>query len=102
MIETVDTHRVEIRQENGTQVYVDGLRLKRVREVSFHQSTEEAPTIKVSVYGAPTMKMDAFVEIESGADKYLEWMDKKIEESEGDVRYALMECRGEYRRLLGV
>lgn len=102
MIRIPETHRVEIRQEEGvTQVYVDGVRVKRVREIDFHQSVDEAPTVELKILGAPTMNIDAFVEIEVSADEYLEWLDEKIKESEGDVKYALRECRGRYMSLLG-
>lgn len=102
MIKTVGTHRVEIRSEDETtKVFVDGARIKRVREVNFHQSVEEAPTVSLKIFGAPTLNTDAFVEIDSSADEFLKYLDKKIENSKGDVRYALMECRGYYMQLLG-
>ena len=96
------THRVEIRQDEGyTAVFIDGVRVKRVREIEYHQSVDEAPTVEVKILGAPTMNIDAFVELEASADEYLEWLDEKIKESEGDVEYALRECRGRYMSLLG-
>lgn len=102
MIRTIDTHRVEIRQEDGyTQIYVDGAKIKRVRDISFHQSVDYLPTVTLDIYGAPTMNMDAFVEIRAAADEYLEYLDEKIQNSVGDVKYALMESRGIYKRLLG-
>ena len=102
MIRIPETHRVEIRQEEGfTQVYVDGVRIKRVREIDFHQSVDEAPTVELNIYGAPTMNIDAFIELRASADEFLAWLDKRIKESEGDVKDALMECRRRYVRLLG-
>jgi hypothetical protein len=102
MIKLDGTHKVEIRQEDGaTFVFIDGVQMKRVREVSFHQSVDEAPTVKLNIFGAPVVNADAFVEIDISSDEYKAWLDKRIDESDGDVKYALMECRGRYMRLLG-
>lgn len=103
MIRTIGTHRVDIRQydDGHTAVTVDGTRIKRVREIIFHQSVDELPVLKLNIFGAPTLNMDAFVEIETSSDEYLKYLDEKIENSEGDVKYALMECRGRYKMLLG-
>ena len=101
MIKLDGTHKVEIRQDGYTQVYVDGVKLRRVREINFHQSTEEAPNITLDIFGAPTLNMDAFVEIKASSDKYLEYLNEKIKESEGDTMYVLMECRSRYLALLG-
>ena len=101
MISLKGTHKVEVRQDGYTQVFVDGMRVKRVREINFHQSVEEAPTITLDIYGAPTLNIDAFVEIKVSNDEFQEYLNAKIERSAGEVKYALMECRAKYLSLMG-
>lgn len=59
-------HRVEIKRDGYTKVYVDGVEVRRVREVTFHESVEEAPMVTITLLGDVDISVDAIVEIENG------------------------------------
>ena len=86
-IETVDGY---------THVFVDGKEIRRVREITFHQSVYKVPTVKLDVFANPSIEMDALVEVNYSADEYLKWLDKMVEESEEDAKIAFEICRSKY------
>lgn len=89
--------KVRIEAVDGyTHVFVDGKEIRRVREITYHQSVEEAPIVKLDVFANPSIEMDALVEVKYSADEYLKWLDKMVEESEGDAKIAFEICRSKY------
>ena len=87
--------------DGGTHVFVDGKEIHRVREITYHQSVEEAPIVKLDVYANPSIEMDALVEVKYSADEYLKWLDKAVEESEEDAKIAFEICRAKYLSYFG-
>lgn len=89
--------KVRIESEGGyTHVFIDGKQVRRVRAVTYHQSVDEAPTVKLDVYANPSIEMDALVEVNYSADEYLKWLNKMVEESEGDAKIAFKICMSKY------
>jgi hypothetical protein len=102
MIELNGEKRIKIESEDGyTHVYVGGKEVRRVREISFHQSVDEFPVVKLEVYSHPTIETDALVDITYSPDEYLEWLDRMVEEKEGDEKIPYEVCRAHYLRCFG-
>lgn len=94
--------RVKIESVDGyTHVYVEGKEVRRVREISFHQSVDEFPVVQLEVYSHPSIETDALVDITYSPDEYLKWLDKMVEESEGDDKIAFKMCRARYLSYFG-
>lgn len=94
--------KVRIEGVDGyTHVFIDGEEIRRVREITYHQSVEEAPTVKLDVFANPSIEMDALVEVNYSADEYLKWLDKMVEESDGDAKIAFTICRARYLSYFG-
>ena len=89
--------RVKIESEDGfTHIFVEGKEVRRVREISFHQSYDEFPVVKLEVYENPSIETDALVEVNYMPDEYLKWLDKMVEESDGDAKVDFEICRSKY------
>ena len=102
MIELNGEKKVRIEAGDGyTHVFVDGKEIGRVREITYHQSVEEAPIVKLDVFANPSIEMDALVEVKYSADEYLKWLDKMVEDSEGDGKIAFEMCRARYLSYFG-
>lgn len=89
-------HEVEITHDDYTRVYVDGKEVRRVREISFHESIEEAPTITLDICDAPSFKGEAIVDLTISDDPYVKWLMEEIEKRKDDSRYVLKECLARY------
>lgn len=102
MIEMSGAQKVSIKTIDGyTHVFVNDEEVKRLREISFHQSVDEFPIVNLDVYANPSIEMDALVEVKYSADEYLEWLDKMVEESEGNGKIAFKMCRARYLSYFG-
>lgn len=94
--------KVRIKAVDGyTHIFVDGKEISRVREITFHQSVDEMPVVKLDVFANPSIEMDALVEVNNSADEYLKWLDKAVEESEEDAKIAFEICRAKYLSYFG-
>ena len=101
MIEMSGAQKVGIKTIDGqTHVFVNDEEVKRVREISFHQSVDEFPIVHLDVYAEPVIEMDANVEVSYSPDEYLRWLDKEIE-NEGPWKPAFMMCRAKYLSYIG-
>ena len=102
MIELNDEKRVKIESKDWfTHVYVEGKEVRRVRQVTFHQSTYEFPVVELEVYSHPTIDTNALVDITYSPDEYLEWLDQMVEEKEGDDKIPYEICRARYLSYFG-
>ena len=103
MIELNGEKRVKIESEDGfAHVFVEGKEVRRVREISFHQSVDEIPVVKLEVYSHPTIETDALVDITYSPDEYMEWLNRMVEESEGDDKIPYEICRARYLSYFGM
>lgn len=84
-----------------THVFIDGKEIRRAREITFHQSVDEVPTVKLDVFANPSIEMDALVEVNYSEDEYLKWLDKAVEVSEEDAKIAFEICRERYLSYFG-
>lgn len=94
----------KVRIETGdgyTHVFIDGKEIRRVREITYHQSVDEVPTVKLDVFANPSIEMDALVEVNYSEDEYLKWLDKAVEVSEEDAKIAFEICRARYLSYFG-
>lgn len=94
--------KVRIEAVDGyTHVFIDGKEIRRVREITYHQSVDEVPTVKLDVFANPSIEMDALVEVNYSEDEYLKWLDKAVEVSEEDAKIAFEICRARYLSYFG-
>lgn len=101
MIELKGEKKVRIENTEGyTHIFIDGEEIRRVREISFHQSVDEFPVVELTVYGIPSIDIDANVEVNYMPDEYLKWLNEMIEENERDKGIFKM-CRARYLSYFG-
>lgn len=102
MIDMSGEKRVKIENKDGfTHIFVEGKEVRRVREISFHQSYDEFPVVKLEVYENPSIETNALVDITYSPDEYLKWLDKMVEESKGDDKVLFEICRAKYLLYFG-
>ena len=102
MIELLGEKEVRIADEDGcTRVYVGGKEIRRVREVSFHQSVTEMPYVRLNLYSSPEIEMKALVDVTYSEDEYIKWLDRMVEEADKDDKSAYQMCRARYLSYFG-